>query len=196
MKLRVYTAEETDELLQNIKLICNFIVDVNKDAITLFDAKYQEYLEAFTPGLIFKRKPLPRDKFIAKCFYNESTKFTVYDPKDSYLSSYIFFEENFTETFAYCRFDPKLRYYDNHFIKYGVQGWTDEDTIVFNRAAGSTNYFFERYTFREWYAILTKYAHRPFEFDKDDVEVLEIIESKTKRAKEYYEAKNAVQTTN
>ena len=192
MKLRVYTAEETDELLQNIKLICNFIVDVNKDAIALFDKKYQEYLEAFTPGLIFKRKPLPRDKFISKCFYNESSKLSFYDAKESYLSSYIFFEENFTESFSYCRFDPKLRYYDNHFIKYGVPGWTQYDTEVLNRAAGSTYYFFERYTFREWYATLVKYAHRPFEFDKDDVEILEILERQTKSAKEYYEAKNAV----
>ncbi|UYE98524.1 hypothetical protein XbC2_95 [Xanthomonas phage XbC2] len=192
MKLRVYTAQETDNLIANIKLICNHIVDVNKDAIELFDAKYKEYLAAFKPGLIFKRKPLTRNKFISKCFYNQSTMTSIYDHKDSYMASYIFFEENFTETFEYCRFEPKLRYFDNHFTKYGVQGWTQEDTEVLNRAGGSTNYFFERWTFREWYAILVKYAHRPFEFDKDDVEILEIIERKTKRAKEYYEAKNAV----
>jgi hypothetical protein len=195
MKLRVFTAQETDDLLANIKLICNYIIDINKDAVKVFDAKYKEYMDAFKPGLIFKRKPLTRHAFICKCFYNESTKLGFYDREESYMSSYLFFEQNFTESFEYCKFDPKLMYYENHFIKYGVPGWTEEETKILNRAAGSTYYYFERWDFREWYKILVKYAHRPFEFDKDDISTLECIESDIKRAKNYYEAKNAVQTT-
>lgn len=189
MKLRVYTSEETDALIVNIKLICNYIVDINKDAIGVFDAKYKEYLAAFTPGLIFKRKPLTRNKFISMCFYNQSTVTSIYDHKESYLSSYIFFEENFTETFEYCRFEPHIRYFDDHFTKYGVSGWTEGEKKILNSAAGRAYYYFEKWYFREWYALLVKYAHRPFEFDKDDVSILELIERDTKLAKEYYEGK-------
>lgn len=187
MKLRAYTPEETDELLEQIKFLGKYIVDINADAISVFEEKYKEYLAAFKPGIIFKRKPLSHDKFISKCFYNESHCIKFYDAEYSYWSRFKFFQDVFPVSFTYCRFDPKLKYFDNHFIKYGVPSWTKEETEILNRAAGSTYYFFEKYTFREWYAILVKYAHRPFEFDKSDIEVLEVLERSIDSANKYYE---------
>jgi hypothetical protein len=192
MKLRVYTSKETDDLISNIKLVSNYIVDINTDAINLFDSKYKEYLDAFKPGLLFKRKPLTRKKFINKCFWNEGTKTVMYDPEESYISSFLLFKENFTDSFEYCDFQPNLKFYDDHFTKYGINGWNEEDKKVLNCAAGSTNYIFNLYHFREWYTILIKYAHRPFEFDKDDIKSIEYIERNVELAKKYYEDKNAV----
>lgn len=192
MKLRVYTSEETDKLISNIKFICNYIVDVNNDAIKLFDSKYKEYLDAFKPGILFKRTPLTRKKFINKCFWSEGTKTATYDPEKSYLANFLLLKENFSERFEYCTFQPGIKFFDAHFTKYGIDGWNEEDTELLNSAGGSTNYIFNRYTFREWYVILIKYAHRPFEFDKDDIDCIEYIEHSVESAKKYYEKKNAV----
>jgi len=186
MKLQAYTPEQTDELLENIKLICKYTVDVNKAAVEVFDKKYKEYLYAFYPGIIFKRKPLSRTKFMQECFWNENRVTSVYDPEKSYFAEHRFFKENFPNSFEYCRFSPMLRYFDKHFTKYGVDGWSEEEKEILNSAAGTTYFFFEKYKFREWYAILVKYAHRPFEFDKDDIETLEFIEYKIAKAKEFY----------
>ena len=51
MKLRAFTIEETEELLQQIKDIAEYAYSINNAAYNLLARKHMEYMKNFKPSL-------------------------------------------------------------------------------------------------------------------------------------------------
>lgn len=178
MKLRAFTIEETEELLQQIKDIAEYAYSINNAAYNLLARKHMEYMKNFKPSLFHWRS---RDfKYFVNKLNHESARVIHWD-NDGYES--YFRKQLFAEPGVFIRGIQFYNCYTHYMEKYGSVTLTDEEKTLLCHASSVTGFtLFGTCSSQEKYRTLVKYAHRPFEFDENDIGWLEQIEQYYERA--------------
>ncbi|EBS4516700.1 hypothetical protein DQT32_04730 [Salmonella enterica subsp. enterica serovar Braenderup] len=181
MKLRAFTAEETDELLQKFKDIAEYAYSINEAAYNLLMNKFLVYTENFKPSLFHWR---PRDfKYFVDKINHESVRVVNWN-NDGYEN--YFRKELFSKQGIFIRGIYFYSCYTYYMEKYSSQTLTDEEKTILCDAASVTGFtLFGTSSSHDKYRNLVKYAHRPFEFDESDIGWLEQIEHYHEKAMQW-----------
>lgn len=183
MKLRAYTAEETDELINKFKVIAEYAYSINNAAYNLLTQKYDNYCKNFRPSL-FNWFPKDFKYFVSKLNNYDKARFCnwSFDPDDYDV---FYRNELFSEPGKFLRSVNFHDCYDHYMYKRSGQRFTKEERDLLIHASSIADNTLFGYTIHEKYRNLMKYAHRPFEFDEDDIGWLENVEFKYKKAIEW-----------
>lgn len=173
MKLRIFTADETDELLNKFKLISNYTYSINNKAYNIMLQKYMIYMENFKPSL-FHWRPKDFKYFTSKLNHYDNSRFFEWDTKNSYEN--FFRTELFSTNGTFLKDVNFHSCHDYYMHKYSNQKLTEEEKTILLHASAVIDSFFYNYQLHDKYRTLVKYAHRPFEFDETDIGWLENIE--------------------
>lgn len=178
MKLRAFTAEETDALLQKFNDITEYAYGINNEAYNLLNQKYMEYMKNFKPSLFHWRSK--SFKYFVDRLNHESARVVKWD-NDGYEN--FFRKELFSEPGVFIRGIQFYNCYTYYMEKYSSQTLTDEEKTLLCHASSVSDFsLFGTWSSHDKYRNLVKYAHRPFEFDEDDIGWLEQIEHYHERA--------------
>lgn len=172
MRLKAFTSEETDKLLEDIEFIATNAYTINKKAVIILELKHIQYLEHFK-WTFFQWNPYTQSEFI-KSLYTYNSYIIENIPDDGFSRSV--FEEHFMSEYGkfYRGETFHFRLYQHQLEKYGVPLITDEELETIKIASILTSFMYN-YEFRKTYTILVNYAHRPFEFDEKDIVWIELI---------------------
>lgn len=179
MKLRAFTAEETDELLQKFVDIAEYAYSINEAAYTLMMEKYMIYAANFKPSL-FHWSSKSFKYFVSRLNRDDSARFVDWDCDDNYET--FFRTELFSKEGKFLRGVHFYDCYTHYMNKFSSQTLTDEEKDILCSAASVAEYTVFGYNVHEKYRNLVKYAHRPFEFDESDIGWLECVEFYHKKA--------------
>ena len=183
MKLRVYTPEETEELLNKFIVISEYTYKINDAAYNIMNTRYIDYIYKFKWSL-FKWKPLSFNEFTEKLNCFNKPRFQDYSLDNAFNSEDIFMTSLFKEDAKIFRGTSFFSsYYDNYMVKKGCDALSKEETKILTEADFIVDNFLTNYELRKKYTALVKYAHRPFEFDESDISWLELIERLYNKAK-------------
>lgn len=179
MKLRPYTAAETDELIGKFSVITEYWYSIQEKTSKLILDRHEEYLSTFRKSL-FRWKPLNLEKFV-----NELASSHVYlqDYKKEENSRSLFFKNLLTKDCTYFRgVGYFTTIYDYILTRYGNNPFSNEEKELLREASDVTDDIYFNYDLRSKYDILLKYANRPFEFDESDIKWIETVERYYDRA--------------
>lgn len=182
MKLRAYTPEETDDLIDSIKFIASNSVDINTRAVQILKLKYMEYLSSFRVTL-FKWTALDFDEFVKTLYCHGSY---VREKAKLYPNT---FELDFYKTpFKYYRntnFQPI--FYEHVLEKYDIPVLTNYEKDLLLLAKHLTDYVVLHFKLHDKYRTLINYAKKPFEFEEDDISWIESVKLSKKKIEDFYE---------
>lgn len=173
MKLRAFTAEETDELLQKFKDIADYAYSINEAAYTIMMKKYMAYASNFKPSL-FHWSSKSFNYFVSRLNSEDHTRFVDWKYEEGHEN--FFRKELFRKDGKFLRSVHFYDCYTYYMNKYGQQTLSDEEKNILCDAASVSDYTIFGYNIHEKYRNLVKYAHRPFEFDESDIGWIETVE--------------------
>lgn len=172
MKLKVFTIEETEELIQKIQTVISNIVKLGQVSVELLNTKYQTYLDTFRPGVICCRSPLSYKEFLNKMnYYNNWVRVDELVPNGSEFKN-AFGEFRIFRTAEFCL--STLR--DYHMTKRSDASLSNEETKFLLTVNDYYHRTYYNTKMAEKYNIVMKYATRPFEIEEDDVWFVERIQ--------------------
>lgn len=173
MKLRPYTPEETDDLINKFKVVSDYCYSINASAHVMLLDKFYEYIRNFKKSL-FTWKALEEKDFIDRLTCYNHPRIISIDGSDgsSLFENDLFSKEgDFVYGFGYFNtIDISI------LERYGIEKFNKDEMDILNKASTLTDDFYLNYDLREKYTVLIKYAHRPFEFDESDIKWLERID--------------------
>lgn len=184
MKLRAYTAEETDGLLNKFTVIAKYVCEINERAYEILSNRYAEYTENFSWS-IFKWTPIDFDEFTSKLNHWEKPRFQRYYIDQRFDENDIFKQDLFKDEIKIFRGSSWIGYYDDFMVKKGCTKLSEEEFDTLYQSASCVDNFVVNYDLRKKYTALVKYAHKPFEFDESDISWLELIDNLYKKAVEW-----------
>lgn len=179
MKIRNFTAEETDQLLQKFVNVAESTVQLHTKAYNLMQEKYEYYKSNFKHTL-FSRKVLTFDDFVNNISIDTSRFYIYFRPYTKHRSTFDikpFFDDLFNDAFFYFRGYVSEWVYDREqFTKNSDVKLSEDDIELLIEVTELYNMFFNNSRLQEWYMKLKKYAQRPFEFHESDIEYIEDVE--------------------
>lgn len=178
MKLRAYTPEETDDLINRFNVIAEYAYSINEAAYDILVQKHLNYLKDFKPSL-FHWKARDFKYFVSKLNRYDSAKFVDWELKE--------YEDFFRKSLFQKKgvFLRGVHFHDcfTHYMnKFSNQILTDEEKNILWDAVSVSEFSVFGYKIHEKYRALMKYAHQPFEFDESDIGWLESVEYYYKKA--------------
>lgn len=164
MRLEPYTPEQTDKLLSDIDYIVKHAISINDIALNILRTAHSEYIDNFK-WKWHQWKPYNEDEFVAHLGCDSRIEYRTGNLIDEYSSSPV-------ELFKYFIF---YGLYVNWLEKNNLAKFTEFELKILKIASVTSN-FLTNDLVNKKYKALVKYAHRPFEFDEDDIYWLESVE--------------------
>lgn len=178
MKLRAYTSEETDDLINRFKVIAEYAYSINEAAYNILVQKHLNYLQNFKPSL-FHWKARDFKYFVSKLSRYDKAKFVELEPNEHHD---FFLESLFQKNGIFLSGINFYEFFTYYMTKFSNQTFTDDEKNILMDAVSVAEYAVLGYKVNKQYRNLIKYAHRPFEFDETDIGWLEDVEFYYKKA--------------
>lgn len=169
MKIKPYTAEETEELIQRINFVVKQTELVNNKATKFLDELYNKYLENFKMSFFFW-KPLKKSKFFEYISNTEFANLITVD--DNWYWDKSPLRQMIPIGTVLVRSEEVYLFYSDKLLKkYNIEFTNDEKRLFAN--ASQLSSYVQSYENNDKIKVILNYAKRPFEFEESDVEWLE-----------------------